>query len=477
MSRTKRRFEQFQDMIARLYPPQITEAGEDEEYDSTKKNMARPVTFQVTDSCNLACKYCYQINKGKRRMSFETAKKFIDLLLTGDKGMDNYISKETTPAISLEFIGGEPFLEIELIDQIVDYFRKRTIELGHPWADKFAISICSNGVLFNDERVQRFLLKNRSRMSFSVTIDGNKELHDSCRVFPDGTGSYDLAVEAAKSWMDRGYYMGSKITIAPGNLEHLTSAIQHMIDLGYDDINANCVYEEGWTLDHARLFYKKLKEVADVLLENSEKEIYCSLFEEIFFKPKDPTDTENWCGGNGMMISCDPDGYIYPCIRYMESSLGESQKPVRIGDVDRGVGTTQAYQNCIECVKCITRKTQSTDECYYCPIADGCSWCQAYNYQISGNFHTRATYICEMHKARALANVYYWNKLYEKEGTPQYMELWVPDKWALAIVSEEELSSLKSLVEQRKEQGFECVNKPLEIAKKAFEEFWKKIKT
>ena len=455
----KRRFEQYQDMIARLYPELcvIPEAAGDGVIVDSTRILPRSVTLQVTDDCNLACTYCYQVNKGKRRMSFETAKKYIDLILTGDKGMSDYINVENSPAITLEFIGGEPFLEIELMDKVVDYFKSKAMELNHPWADRFMIGICSNGVLYEDERVQKFLLKNRCRLSFSVTIDGNKELHDSCRVFTDGvTGSYDLAVAAAKSWMDKGYYMGSKITIAPENLSFLTSAFQHMVDLGYTDINANCVYEKGWEPEHASLFYTKLKEVADILLDNVEKDIFCSLFDENFFRPKLANDVQNWCGGNGMMIACDPDGYIYPCLRYMESSLGTEQKPVRIGDVDTGVGSTCGYKDCIKCVSCINRRSQSNDECFYCPIADGCSWCQAYNYQESGNFHTRITYICEMHKARSLANAYYWNKYYEKLNAQKVFEMHIPDEWALKIIDADELTYLKEMVQNRLSEG--CVS-------------------
>ena len=67
-------------------------------------------------------------------------------------------------------------------------------------------------------------------------------------------------------------------------------------------------------------------------------------------------------------------------------------------------------KNCVNKLRSINRITQSTQECISCPIAKGCSWCQAYNYQISnGNFNYRATYICCMHKAISLANCYFWN--------------------------------------------------------------------
>jgi len=437
-----RRMEQWQDMIARLYPETLSE-------NQKERILSRTVTFQVTDACNLACTYCYQINKGKRRMSFDIAKKFIDLLLSGEKGFKEYINTDTSPAIVLEFIGGEPFLEVELIDQIVDYFRVRAIELMHPWATNYCISICSNGVLYFDEKVQNFLNKNKEHMSFSITIDGNKELHDSCRVFPNGSPSYDIAIAGANDWIEKGNYMGSKITIAPGNINYLYDAIIHMVELGYLDINANCVYEKGWEQEHAIEFYKQLKMIADYFIDNDlVGNTYCSLFEEIFFKPKDEDDLQNWCGGTGFMLSCDPDGYLYPCIRYMESSLGCSREPLRVGNVNDGIASKQCEKDCIKCLNCINRRTQSTDECFYCPIADGCSWCSANNYQETGSADKRVTHICEMHKARSLANVYLWNKYYQKNNINKKFKMYCPKEWALKIISEEEYNMLLDLSEE-----------------------------
>ena len=437
-----RRLEQWQDMIARLYPEFTINKTDNEMV------LSRTVTFQVTDACNLACTYCYQINKGKRRMSLDIAKQYVDLLLSGEKGFKEYINSDNSPAIILEFIGGEPFLEIELIDQIVDYFRERTIELMHPWATNYCISICSNGVLYFDERVQNFLNKNKDHMSFSITIDGNKELHDSCRVFPNGNPSYDIAVAGANDWIAKGNYMGSKITIAPGNINYLYDAIIHMVNLGYLDINANCVYEKGWEQKHSTEFYKQLKNIANYFLDNDLiGEIYCSLFEENYFKPKDENDLQNWCGGTGLMLSCDPDGYLYPCIRYMESSLGCTRNPMRIGNVNDGIASTKREQKCLHCLKCIDRKTQSTDECFYCPIAEGCSWCSAYNYQEFGTPNKRATYICEMHKARSLANVYLWNMYYKKNNIDKKFKMNCPKEWALKIITEDEYNKLLELSE------------------------------
>lgn len=388
-------------------------------------------TYVANDILTKNC-YCYQTHKGKRRMSFETAKKFVDMIISGEKGMYEYINPIKSPGLVVDFIGGEPFMEIELIDQICTYLMDRLIELQHPWAMRTMFSICSNGVLYRDEKVQKFLSKWANRLSFSVTVDGNKELHDACRVFHDGSPSYDLAIDAVTDWMSRGYYMGSKITIAPENISFLFDAVKHMVELGYDEINANCVYEKGWTPVHATVLYDQMKRISDYFLDGNfdfEHHMYCSLYNEKFFHPKDENDLQAWCGGVGnSMIACDPDGVIFPCIRYMESSLGGDQVPYSIGDVDNGI----AYNDCTKCrIKCmakVDRRTQSTDECFYCPIAEGCSNCSAYDYQIHGTPDSRATFICVMHKARALANLYFWNKYYRKNNIPKRMKNYVPDE-------------------------------------------------
>lgn len=439
----QRKFTSFTDFIAKCYP----DASEGSATMGPDHILTRTVTFQVTDKCNLACTYCYQVNKSVRRMKFEDAKLFIDKLLSGEDGFSEYVSVKNSPGIVIEFIGGEPFLEVDLIDQIVDYFRLRTIELNHPWADKFCISICSNGVLYTDPKVQKFLHKNKDCISFSVTLDGNKELHDACRVFPDGRGSYDLAEYATQDWMNRGYYMGSKITISPDNLPYIYDALMHIVGLGYTEVNANCVYEAEWTDEQAGQLYHLMKKFADFMLsDNKYKLLDCSLYQSTLGHPKEETDLQNWCGGTGSMLSMDPDGWLFPCIRYMESSLGASRAPMRIGNVHTGLATCQKDKDCVACLNAIDRRTQSTDECFYCPIAEGCSWCSAWNYQKYGTADHRDTNICKTHRGRVLANVYYWNQYYKKYKIPKVFDLWVPKQWAVPIIGEEEYNYLVNLV-------------------------------
>lgn len=421
----------FHEQMSRLYP-------ED-------KEMTKSITFQVTDACNLACSYCYQINKGKRVMSLETAKKFIDLLLSGDKGFKEYIGD--SKSCILEFIGGEPFLQVDLIEEIYDYFIEQTLKFNHPWLNKHKISICSNGTLYFTDKVQKFLKKHEGHLSFNISIDGNKELHDMCRKFPDGSGSYDIASSAVADWVSKGNFMDSKMTIAPANVSYVYEASKAMVEKGYSCIHINCVFEEGWTLDHAKILYQQLKKFADYMLtlDHPEK-IYYAFFgnpQKTYCEYLD--DDKNWCGGDGAMISLDPDGRIYPCIRYMESSLGTEVEPLCIGDVDSGIGKCASCQKCLKMLDGITRSSQSTKECLECPIASGCGWCSGYNYQRFGTLNKRATFICNMHRAASLANTYYINKLNKKFNDKDRCKVNCQKEFAIPIIGEDEYDMLIEL--------------------------------
>lgn len=431
----RQRDEQYQDVLARLYP-------------NKHKQAAQNVTFQVTDDCNLCCTYCYQIQKGHHTMSFDVAKRFIDMLIENNENTRKYIDSYNTTGLIMEFIGGEPFLEVELIDQITDYFIEQLIIHNHPWQYHYRLSISSNGLNYFDPKVQDFIQRRIDHLSLNISIDGNKELHDKCRVQPNGEGSYDIAMAGVQHFRENFHRdIDSKMTLAPDNIAFTSAAVINLIESGYNNINLNCVFEKGWTLGHATVLYYQLKELADYIIENKlQDEVSVSMFEEQFFKPKPLSDTETWCGGLGKMIAVDYKGDIYPCIRYMESSLGNSCPPVKVGNVYTGIDSTPEQHNCISCMHAVNRLTESTEECINCSIAEGCAECSAYNYQDSGGqWNYRATYICVMHQARALANAYYFNKIYRITNTNKTMKIWLEKEKALQIISEDEWNLLKNL--------------------------------
>lgn len=407
----------------------------------------KTITFIVTHQCNLRCSYCYQHNKGTQRMTLDIAKKCVDLLFEEDMhGITGYISPETSDGLILEFIGGEPFLEIDLISDIVDYFRKKAIELNHRWATKYRISMSSNGTLYHDEKVQRFLIRNKGVVSIGITLDGDKETHDTCRLDCNGCGSYDRAAKAFESAKRDFGYDSTKFTIAPANVHRLFVACKDMIEkFDLSQLHCNCVYEEGWTNELAKVLYDQLKLLADWMIESGRyKKTDLTIFSDGDGRPLSKTDTRNWCGGDGHMLAFDVDGTVLPCQRYSElSTVG--QPLFRIGDIEHGIGVLPGDIANIEILRAITRQSQSTDECLTCPIASGCGWCSAYNYEVNGTPDKRVTYICPTHKARSLATGYYRNQVYRLEGSTRRYPLNCPREWAIPIIGEAEYDKLVEL--------------------------------
>ena len=411
------------------------------------KRYSRCITFQVTDGCNLNCSYCYQICKGKNYMSPETGIKLVDYLYElYDKNDPNGFINQETQNIQLDFIGGEPFLNIPAMNAVCERFFEIGVTRHHPWVENFRISISSNGTLYFNPEVQEFLKKYHNFISLNITLDGPKDLHDACRVDYNGLGSFEKAMAAVNDYRERfGRIDSTKVTISKENLPHLSKIINFAKENGFTNIAANTVAEAEWDIEDAKLFYSQLKEIADNLLIENEADVAITLFNSGDFRPQLTTYQENWCGGTGEMLAFDSNGIMYPCIRYMASSLGNDQPPLIIGDLDTGLYGTPEAQEIRKDFYSITRRSQSTDECFHCSIATGCSWCSAWNYQKNGSSNIRATAICIMHQARSLANVYFWNKYYRLYRREKRMPIYLDQKKAIDIVGEDEYNMLLDL--------------------------------
>lgn len=429
--RDRRGARQFQNVYIHMYPGK----------------RSKTVTFIVTHQCNLRCTYCYETHKGDAKMTLDTAKKCVDLLYTEDARNSELVNDVESHGIIIEFIGGEPFLEIDLIDQTMDYFLSKAIELDHRWQTRYMINITTNGTLGDDPRVRKFMKKYEGRLSVSVTIDGAKEAHDACRVDLAGNGSYDRAIKMFRETAGSDGRRTTKYTIAPGNIHLFSDAVRYMInEEGVDTLNCNCVYEEGWTLDHAKELYKQLKETSDMLRE-SKSDTYVSILDWEAGDPIPDTETQNWCGGDGRMLAFDVDGTVLPCMRY--SSISINNQPLyRIGDTESGIAVREDDQERLRALRSITRQSQSEQKCLECPIARGCAWCTAYNYERTGTPNKRVTYICLMHRARVLAQCYHHNMLHLEDPDHKPKVMHIPRDWAVEIVGEEEYQALLDLAEK-----------------------------
>ncbi|MBO5272324.1 MAG: radical SAM peptide maturase, CXXX-repeat target family [Muribaculaceae bacterium] len=373
-----------------------------------KDGNAKEITFIVTKDCQLACKYCYLVGKNpNERMSWETAKKAIDYILDHE---DDLIY--TQDAVVLDFIGGEPLLEIDLIDKICDYFKLELFRRNHRWFNSYRFGFATNGLNYHTQKVQEFIKKNRTHLSIVITIDGNKILHDTNRVYKNTEkGSYDDVLRNIPLWLKQFEDGATKVTISTENIDYINESVLHLFNIGIHDVNINCVFENVWNEGDDIRLEKQLIQLADIIIDN---ELYtnnrCSFFWEELGKPLDCIlENGNWCGA-GRMLSIDAAGNFYPCTRFAQYSLRDKKAWI-IGNIHDGID-----KNKLRPFLALDRCTQSTQECIDCDVASGCAWCQGENYDAAETptVYQRSTAICKMHKARVRANNYYWNKLFRK---------------------------------------------------------------
>lgn len=391
--------------------------------------VAKSITFIVTKDCQLACKYCYLVGKNtKERMTWDVAKQAIDYILDHESDM----SEES---VIWDFIGGEPFLEIDLIDKICDYLKVEMFRRNHHWFNSYRFSFSTNGINYATDKVQHFIKKNHEHLSIGITIDGTKRKHDLNRIWKtaemekgivpkpeEEKGSYDDVVKNIPLWLKQFPGAGTKVTISSADIPYIKESVLHLYSLGIHEVNINCVFEDVWKEGDDKCFEEQLTELADAIIDGGYYTDYaCSFFTEHMGKPMDcQSENQNWCGA-GRMLAVDAEGNFYPCTRFAQYSL-RSKKAWIIGNVRDGID-----KNKLRPFFTLDRCTQSTDECINCEVASGCAWCQGENYDAADTqtVYQRSTAICKMHKARVRANNYYWNKLYrklEKEGEREAFE-------------------------------------------------------
>lgn len=373
----------------------------------TDGKIAKNITFCVTENCNLACKYCYMTGKNdKNRMTYETAKKIVDYILNDNENFSE-------DAVVWDFIGGEPFLEIELIDQISDYIKQQMYIMEHRWFNAYRFSFSTNGILYNAPRVQEYIKKNRNHLSIGISIDGNKTKHDMQRVYKDGSGSYDDVVKNIPLWIQQFGEVMTKATFSRDDLPYLKDSIISLWNIGIKIVAANIVFENTWQQGDDILFENQLRSLADYVIENK-------LWDKVsvrFFDPNvglplpEEAKMQNYCGA-GKMIAVSCDGKFYPCIRFTDFSLSK-KKGLCIGDIEKGIN-----RDLLRPFYGLNYYNQSPQKCIDCEIAGGCAWCTGSNYDESqdDSIYKRTTYNCDMHRANARANEYFWKRYSEATG-------------------------------------------------------------
>ena len=166
------------------------------------------MVLSLTGNCNLACRYCYASEQDQNTMTWETARRAIDLAAAG------------APFI-LQFSGGEPLLALPLLHQIVDYIRTNRI--------RARMDLQTNGTLLTEETAA-FL--RCARIGIGVSLDGRPAEHDAHRCYPDGRGSSMHVIAGIQRLAQRGIEIGLTCVVTAENVAELSGVIEMAYYLG-----------------------------------------------------------------------------------------------------------------------------------------------------------------------------------------------------------------------------------------------------
>ena len=191
-----------------------------------RQTVVKALCLHIAHDCNLACKYCFaeegEYHGRRALMSFEGGKKALDFLIANSGNRVN---------LEVDFFGGEPLMNWDVVKQLVEYGRSREKECNK----KFRFTITTNGVLLNDE-IMDFC--NREMSNVVLSLDGRKEVNDRMRPFRNGSGSYDLIVpkfqKFAESRGTKDYFVRG--TFTRNNLD-FSKDVLHFADLGFKKLS------------------------------------------------------------------------------------------------------------------------------------------------------------------------------------------------------------------------------------------------
>ena len=226
-----------------------------------RKPVIKALCLHIAHDCNLGCKYCFagegEYHGDRSLMSFDIGKKAIDFILQNSGNRKN---------LEVDFFGGEPLMNFEVVKQIVEYARS----VEKDYNKNFRFTITTNGVLLNDE-IEQYI--NENMYNVVLSIDGRKEVNDLMRPARNGKGSYDLILpkykKIAESRNQENYYVRG--TFTRNNLDFAKDVI-HLVDEGFKQISMEPVVsaeEAPYSLkeEHLPILFEQYEELARHLIQ------------------------------------------------------------------------------------------------------------------------------------------------------------------------------------------------------------------
>ena len=347
--------------------------------------VVKALCLHIAHSCNLNCSYCFA-SQGKYHgeralMSFEVGKRALDFLIENSGTRHN---------LEVDFFGGEPLMNFDVVKQLVEYARSIEKEKGK----NFRFTLTTNGLLIDDDVID---FCNREMSNVVLSLDGRKEVHDRYRVDYAGNGSWERIVPKFQKLVEarggKGYYMRGTFTHAnPDFLED----IKQMLDLGFTELSMEPVVsapgDEGeLTVEDMPIILDQYEKLAELMLQRDREGRPFTFYHYMIDLTGGPCIYKriSGCGSGTEYMAVTPWGDLYPCHQF----VGDDK--FLLGNIWDGVTNTEAQCDFASC------NVYAREDCKDCWAKLYCSGgCAANAYHSTGSVRGVYKYGCELFRKR-----------------------------------------------------------------------------
>ena len=348
--------------------------------------IVKALCLHVAHTCNLNCAYCFASQgnyHGERAvMSYEVGKQALDFLMDHSGTRHN---------LEVDFFGGEPLMNWQVVKDLVAYARSVEKERGK----NFRFTLTTNGMLIDDDVID---FANKEMHNVVLSLDGRKEVHDRYRVDYAGKGSWETIVPkfqklVASRPADKTYYMRGTFTHEnPDFLED----IKTMLDLGFDELSMEpvvCAPDDpaALTEEDLNIVFDQYEKLAQLMLERRKAGKPFTFYHYMLDLAGGPCVYKriSGCGSGTEYMAVTPTGELYPCHQFV------GEEDFKLGDIWKGV-TNPAVQEQFAACNVYTRP-----QCADCWAKLYCSGgCAANAFHATGSIQGVYEHGCDLFRKR-----------------------------------------------------------------------------
>lgn len=347
--------------------------------------IVKALCLHVAHTCNLNCSYCFasqgNYHGDRAVMSLEVGKRALDFLIENSKGRRN---------LEVDFFGGEPLMNFDMIKELVAYARKREKEENK----NFRFTLTTNGVLVDDDVID---FANKEMSNVVLSLDGRKEVHDRFRVDYNGKGSWEKIVPKFQHFVEKrgnkNYYMRGTFTHANPDF---VNDIEEMLRLGFTELSMEpvvCAADDpsALTEEDLPIVLEQYEKLAFLMLEKRKEGKPFTFYHYMLDLKSGPCIYKriSGCGSGTEYMAVTPWGDLYPCHQFV------GDEKFKLGDIWSGVTNTKIQDEFAAC------NVYTREECKDCWAKLYCSGgCAANAYHATGSVNGIYDYGCKLFRKR-----------------------------------------------------------------------------